>query len=150
MPPSLYPTFDAPETFEQQQQRVVGPTYGRSYYFDFDQGDFRICGAGRCIGADGHTAWQQWCQKTVMTERFAHLIYGPGYGTETATALQQSQREAVQAELERAITEALTADPRTDSVRGFGFSWSGDALAVTFTMVPVVGPPSAMEVMIGG
>lgn len=143
--PNLYPSFDMPELVEQQQTEPA-PKYGKSWLFDFAKGDFVTDGAGRVKGADGHTAWAQWCVKTVLTERFAHVIYSTDYGTEIEQALKQPSRRAVEAELERVITEALLVDPRTERVTDFDFEWDGDIVKVSFTVVPVVGHPERLEV----
>lgn len=147
--PDLYPTFDMPEIIEQQQTEPA-PQYGKSWLFDFEKGDFVTDGAGRVVEADGHTAWAQWCVKAVLTERFAYLVYSSDYGAELEQALKQPSRAAVEAELERAITEALLVDPRTERVTDFAFEWEGDAVKVSFTAVPVIGAPERVEVTIGG
>ncbi|MGD9663290.1 MAG: DUF2634 domain-containing protein [Porticoccaceae bacterium] len=147
--PSLYPTFDMPEIIEQQQTEPA-PQYGKSWLFDFEKGDFVTDGAGRVIEADGYTAWAQWCVKAVLTERFAHVIYSSDYGTELEQAMRQPSRAAAEAELERAITEALLVDPRTERITDFTFEWEGDAVKVGFTAVPVIGTPERVEVRIGG
>ena len=144
--PNLYPVFEMPELMEQQQAQPE-PEYPESYLFDFEKGDFVRDTAGRIVIADGHRAWVQWCVKTVLTERFAYLAYSQNYGTEIETALRQPSRQAVEAELERAITEALLVDPRTEMVRDFRFTWEGDQLQVAFTVVPAVGAPEWLEVM---
>lgn len=143
--PNLYPVFDMPGLVEQQTEPA--PKYGNSWFFDFVKGDFVMDGAGRVLQTDGHTAWAQWCVKTVLTERFAYLAYSQNYGTEIEAALRQPSRQAVEAELERAITEALLVDPRTQVVRDFRITWQGDQLQVAFTVVPAVGDPEWLEVM---
>ena len=144
--PNLYPAFEMPEIVEQARPKPE-PDYPESYLFDFEKGDFVVDGAGRVVVADGYTAWAQWCVKAVLTERFAYLVYGSGYGCELEQARGQPSRQAVEAELERAITEALLMDPRTEVVRGFRFTWEGDQLRVAFTVVPAVGDPEWLEVM---
>lgn len=143
--PNLFPIFEMPELIEQQQTELA-PRYGSSWFFDFGTGDFAIDGAGKVIQTDGHTAWAQWCVKTVLTERFAYLAYSQNYGTEIETALRQPSRQAVEAELERAITEALLVDPRTEIVRDFSFAWQGDEVYVSFTSVPRIGTAERIEV----
>ena len=95
--------------------------------------------------ADGHRAWAQWCVKTVLTERFAYLAYSGNYGVEIDEALKQPTRAAVETEVERTITEALLADPRTYAVRDFSFEWRGNELYVSFTVIPVVGEAVRIE-----
>lgn len=145
--PSLYPAFDMPELIEQQQAEPA-PRYGKSWLFDFEKGDFVLDGAGRPVIVDGHFAWAQWCIKTVLTERFAYLVYSWNYGTEMEGALKQPSRQAVEAELERVITEALLADPRTELVRDFQFEWKSNELNVTFIVTPTIGTPERIEVNI--
>ncbi len=146
--PDLYPVFNMPELIEEQA--VKTPEYGKSWLFDFEKGDFVVDGAGRIVIADGYTAWVQWCVKTVLTQRFAHVVYSFDYGTELEEALKQPSMKAVEAKLERAITEALLADPRTEMVRDFAFEWEGDAVKVSFTAVPVIGEPAQLEVVLNG
>jgi len=145
--PNLYPAFDMPDLVEQQQTEPA-PKYGKSWLFDFAKGDFVLDGAGRIMIADGYTAWAQWCVKTILTQRFAHVIYSFDYGTELEEALKQPSRKAVEAEMERAITEALLADPRTEMVKDFVFEWEGDIVKVSFTAVPVIGEPARLEVVL--
>ena len=146
--PDLYPAFEMPEIVEQQTEPA--PKYGNSWFFDFVKGDFVMDGTGRVIQTDGHAAWAHWCVKAVLTERLAHVIYSSGYGCEVEHARRQPSRQAIEAELERVITEALLADPRTEMVRDFRFSWEGDQLTVIFTAVPVIGNPEVMEVVLSG
>jgi len=98
------------------------------------------------VEADGYQAWAQWCVKAVLTERFAHVIYSDDYGAELEQALKQPSRKAIEAELERVITEALLVDPRTEVVRDFSFEWQGDEMYIAFTAVPVIGTQERIEV----
>lgn len=142
--PNLFPVFDLPAVADPEQASL--PNYPKSLLFDFEQGDFVFDGAGRPVEADGYTAWVQWCQFAVLTERFAHLIYSPDFGAEITKAKNQPNRAAVQSYLEREISEALMIDPRTETVRSFSYAWSGDSLTVSFEIVPTVGEPTRLEV----
>jgi len=141
--PDLYPKFDMPDLVEAVEDTSIA--YPKSYLFDFEKGDFVLDGAGRIVIADGHTAWAQWCVKTVMTERFAYLVYSRNYGAEVEQAIKQPDRALVEMEIERTITEALMVDPRTELVRDFAFRWYADELYVSFTIVPVIGEPARIE-----
>jgi len=144
---NLYPVFDMPALTEQQQTEPA-PTYGKSWFFDFAKGDFVLDGAGKVLQTDGHIAWAHWCVKAVLTERFAHLAYGTDYGCELEQARKQASRQAVEAELERVITEALLADQRTGIVKDFVFSWQGDEVYVTLMAIPVIGTPERINTVI--
>jgi hypothetical protein len=155
--PSIMPTFEMPALAEDTTTNGdIGPKYGKSWFFDFKTGDFVLDGQGRVVELDGHRAWAQWCVKTVLTERFSRIVYGFDYGVELDTARKASTREATEAEVARTVTEALTMDPRTESVSGFTFSWEPDprtgdvGLRVGFTAVPVVGTPERLEVRLNG
>ena len=148
--PDLYPVFETPEIFETQQEQTTTIRYGKSWAFDFEKGEFVLDGGSRVKQTDGHTAWVHWCAKAVITKRQAFLVYGPGYGSEVEDAQKQPSRAATEAEMERAITEALLADPRTETVKDFAFEWKGDQVYVSFTVVPVIGTPERLEVSISG
>lgn len=148
--PDLFPTFEAPPVVEQTAELQPEPSYGRSWLWDFEAGDFVLDGRGRPVEADGYTAWAQWCVKALLTQRFAHVIYSPAYGAELEEALSQPSRKAIEAELERTITEALLVDPRTQAVRDFAFAWAGDKVTVACTVEPAVGAPLHLEVTLGG
>lgn len=146
---SLYPTFPTPPTVTQAQEAVT--KYGQAWAFDFGEGDFVLDGGGRVPVLDGHNAWVQWCTKTILTQRFAHIIYGHGYGCEVEQDMSQAtSRKAVESNVTRAITEALLADARTRAVRDVTFTWSGADLYVTCTVEPVVGSAAKLEVALNG
>lgn len=142
--PDLYPSFEMPALTEQQEVNM--PVYGKSWFFDFEKGDFAVDGAGHIKQTDSHIAWAHWCIKAVLTERFAHLAYGADYGCEIAQAIRQRTREEVEAEIERVITEALLFDTRTQMISNFSFEWVGDSVVVRFVLTPVVGTPERVEV----
>ena len=110
----LYPVFEAPDFVAKKNEENRKQQYKPSVYFDYATGDFRLDGAGRMAGASGREAYMQWCIKTVMTERDAFLAYSTKYGAELETSLAQSDRASVEASLERTITEAIMANPKTE------------------------------------
>lgn len=146
--PELIPVFPSPPLAVDEEARAPGPEYGRAWMFDFERGDFVLDGAGRPVWLDGHAAWAQWCVKAVLVERLAHPIYTPAYGIERVRVA--GDRAAVEAEIARAITEALMADTRTAAVRDFTYAWDGDGVQVGFEVVPVVGTAQRVEVKLRG
>lgn len=129
---SLFPVFDVPEvvTTTAAKERKYNP----SVYFDFEEGDFRRDGAGKVVEADGREAYEQWCLKAAMTERFTCLSYTNDIGTEMVDALSQADRAATESAIERTISEALMVNPRTEYVRNFSFEWNADSLKCNFTV----------------
>ena len=129
---NLFPVFDVPEI--QTPAPAEEQKYKPSVYFDYAMGDFRLDGANKMVIADGKEAWEQWCIKTVLTERLSCLSYSSDIGTELDDALKQAGIDAVESSLERTITEALMVNPRTEYVRGFEFTWASDGLHCDFTV----------------
>lgn len=119
----LYPVFEVPDFVAKKNEENRKQQYKPSVYFDYATGDFRLDGAGRMAGASGREAYMQWCIKAVMTERDAFLTYSTKYGAELETSLAQSDRASVEASLERTITEAIMANPKTEYCRDFTFTW---------------------------
>lgn len=126
---SLFPVFDIPEI---PDSNIEKQKYNPSVYFDFEQGDFLRDGAHRMVTADGKTAYIQWCRKVVETERFTCLAYSGDIGTEMYDALGKGDYSAVESAVERTITEALMANPKTEYVREFEFGWVNADLFVSF------------------
>ncbi len=127
---NLFPVFDVPEIDEPDQTDTR--SYKSSVYFDYGIGDFRRDGAHRMTSSTGKEAYIQWCIKTVQTERDAFLAYSTNIGTEIETELAQGDRESVESELEKTITEALMVNNHTEYVRGFEFVWNADSINVSF------------------
>ncbi|MCE5171363.1 DUF2634 domain-containing protein [Paenibacillus profundus] len=98
----------------------------RTYRLDTESG--RIAGM-----TDGLEALRQAVLKILLTERFAHLIYSPDYGSELRAHIGYSLG-FVQSELQRTITEALMQDDRVLRVDEFAFEQQGDSLHVRFTV----------------
>lgn len=95
--------------------------------------------AGRIAGmTDGLEAMRQAVLKILLTERFAHLIYSPDYGSELRAHIGYSLG-FVQSELQRTISEALMQDDRILRVNEFAFEQKGDSLHVRFTVETSVG-----------
>jgi uncharacterized protein YndB with AHSA1/START domain len=148
--PTLFPTFPAPPAVVQNTG-VGGVRYGRSWEFDFAKGDFKVDGTGRVHGVDGHSAWVQWCVKTVLTPRRAYLAFTAGYGCEVEDAMRlAASRREVESEVTRTVTEALLGDSRTRAVSNFAFTWNGDEIHVSFTAEPIIGTAERLEVELNG
>ncbi|MGH2351095.1 MAG: DUF2634 domain-containing protein [Chloroflexota bacterium] len=147
---ALFPTWPMPQTVAQRQQAQPSVAYPRSYAFDFEAGDFLVDGAGRVPTLDGHRTWAQWVLKTVLTQRFAHLVYSARYGLDLARVLGQPQPAVATAEFQREVTEALLTDRRTRAVSNVTVTRRGDEATATFTAMPTVGAPDTIEVTLRG
>ena len=146
----LYPTFEVPSIVDESEN--TGIIYRPSVFFDFETGDFRMDGNGRLQVATEFEAWEQWCMKTVRTQRFAWLAYTDNMGVEMIEAFAEPTRATQQAAMERTIKEALLADPykRTLDVRDFQWKWITDAVEATFKIVGQEGQIVTVNVTLSG
>ena len=126
----LFPITDVPEVEVQETEYDID--YKRSVAWDIEKGDFIIDGANKIVQCEGQEAFRIWCYKMAMTERYSCFAYGDEIGTEMEKATEEEEQEAVELEIERAITEAITVNPRTEYVRDFSFIWNADEVICTF------------------
>lgn len=88
---------------------------------------------------DGLDAMKQAIYKILSTERYQYTIYSENYGVELLD-LCGEPASYVCPELERRISEALTADERIESVTDFEFDLSEKGVVhVSFTAYTVFG-----------
>jgi hypothetical protein len=118
---------------EENTEEEEDAGYKPSIFFDFDTGDFVVNHDGKLKEASGFEAWMQWCQKTLMTQRYAHEGYSTDIGIDYESALKADSREEAESILQREIEEALMADPseRTLYVGNITFEWAADDCLVT-------------------
>lgn len=110
----------------------TGVTFGRSWLFDFEAGEFVVTPTRKISVAEDTAAWVMWCEKAVRTPRYRHLIYSRDYGHEYDDLIGKSYSRAVmESEIERMTRDALMVDPRTAGVDIFTFEWSGEACRFT-------------------
>ena len=74
----------------------------------------------------------------LSVERFQYPIYSYNYGVELVDLIGRP-KDFVMSEVKRRITEALTQDDRIDSVDGWNFESTKNALIVTFTVHSIYG-----------
>ena len=104
----------------------------RTYKLDFERK--RIGGM-----IDNEQAIMQMVMKILYTERYAYVIYSSQYGVELDRMIGQDY-DFIVSDLERTITEALTADDRIIDITDFQINKIGiDKMEVSFTVNSVVG-----------
>lgn len=121
---------------EDDTEEVIG--YKIAPYFDTKSGDFILNGSGQVITADEITAYTQWCENIIATDRYNHDSYSDDIGIDYEEVFQAGSREEAEAILESEISEALESDPygRTQYVQNVSFEWIGpDALNVLVEVV---------------
>jgi hypothetical protein len=99
----------------------------RTYKLDFERK--RIGGM-----IDNEQAIMQMVMKILSTERYAYVIYSSQYGVELDRMIGQDY-DFIVSDLERTITEALTADDRVIDITDFQTNKIGiDKMEVSFTV----------------
>lgn len=135
------------ETEESENDEV---SFGRSWRFDFDSGDFVMTPTRKVAAADETAAWVMWCQKAIRTPRYRHLIYSRGHGEEFDELIGKGySRDVQESEIRRMVTEALMVDPRTASVGEFTFEWRNDACYFTCRISNVRDEGAVLEGSVG-
>lgn len=138
-----------PEYSPQLQAGDVAETaqMGKSFLFDFDQGDF-VVRDGKLQVVEGLEALRVWIKKVLSTEKFKFKIYNTGesneYGTTTLLELVNSGHPPffIQAEIQREVTEALLRNPEITGVGEFTFLRERRTLIVGFTVNSIYGTTS--------
>lgn len=131
MTEGLYPVFDIPTTDLEDEENQI--SYLPAPMFDFEQGDFIRDPLNRVVMCDGREAYQQWCTKMIGTELGACIAY-TDCGISGEDAMAELTREGIQTAYQRTITEALMMHPNTERIYDFEFEWSGDEMAIAFTV----------------
>lgn len=145
--PELYPEYDT-TLLEDAEETAV--EYKRSYFFDFEKGDFARTGGNKVIESTGTEAWEQWCIKALMTARYACFAY-LNHGSEILDSLNTPDRKEAESNIRRTIVETLKANPKTDRVDDIVFDWlAPDGAEVSCKIVGVDGQTGLINVKLGG
>lgn len=115
--------------------------------FNFATGKFEFETVDGFAMTSGVDLLRQWCYKALYTRRFDYLAYSHNYGSEIENVLIGSTlfMETIVAEVERYITECVTAHPLIYSAQNFSFSEDSDVLFFRCTVLSYYG-----EFEIGG
>lgn len=130
---SLFPVADVGDFTEEEESYIAD--FKPSLAWDCEKGDFVRSMDNKILMTDGVEAFKVWCIKAVATERFTCLAYDDDIGAEMEDAFQEFDSDAVELAVERTIVETLKANPRTESVENFLFTWKPDAVEVSFDVV---------------
>lgn len=96
--------------------------------------------------ADGIEAVKQAVYKILSTERYEYIAYSWNYGLYTLDLIGEDP-DYVCAELERRISEALTADDRIESVDNYEFDVQENKVKCSFVVNSTYGTISAEKVV---
>lgn len=104
-----------------------------SYTYKLDMEKNRIKGF-----VDNQDSISQVVYKILTTERYKHEIYSWNYGVELNDLIGKPM-PYVYPEIERRVTEALTADDRIEGVSDFKFESRGNSVICSFTVNTIFG-----------
>lgn len=144
--PELFPSSLTTPTVapEATQNRQV--TFGKSWRFDFDTGEFVLTPTGKVAESLDIEAWAEWCKKALFTARYRFMIYSRNYGNEFEDLIGRGlNRAAKESEIRRIATECLMADPRTAKVGNFTFEWLQDGVIFSCEVSNVRGESATVE-----
>lgn len=126
---------------EESEDNEEDAGYVEGIFFDFASGDFIRSHDGSFQVATGFEAWAQWCQKNLMTQRYAHESYSTDFGVDYEGAFESDDIEETKSILSREIEEALLADPsgRTMAVGNIEFETEADNCIITVNVQGIDG-----------
>ena len=137
MAEQLYPVFEIPSMEEQEDDSAV---YADDYFwpgplFDFEKGDFAQNGANQVIMVDGYDEYMIWVMKCIRTQIGSCQSY-PEFGIDIEGSIAEESHEAIEAALEKTITDGLMRNPRTERIFNFEITFNGDSISVYFIVEP--------------
>lgn len=117
------------------------PTIGKSFLFDFKKGDF-VFKDGKLVVLEGMEALKMWIIKVIRTEKFRFRIYentefenDEQYGVMLEDLIGSNfDREFIEAEIEREVTEALLLHEYIISVDEWQFERNSKKMTVSFAV----------------
>lgn len=117
------------------------PTIGKSFLFDFKKGDF-VMKDGKLVVLEGMEALKMWIIKVIRTEKFRFRIYentefenDEQYGVMLEDLIGSNfDREFIEAEIEREVTEALLLHEYIISVDEWQFERNSKKMTVSFAV----------------
>jgi len=129
------------------------PQIGRSFLFDFNEGDF-VIRDGRPVEVTGIEAVKTWIEKTIRTEKYRYKVYERKDKNEYGVVLEDLivgnnfPHSFVEAELKREITQALKRHPMIASLSDWKIEKKNPALKISFRVNLIDGNNFAQEVSI--
>ncbi len=130
---NLFPIDDNFETVVINNTNTYKYNLKKSYAFDFEKGEFILKANGDIALVDDLKAYEQWCVKALKTKRYSKNAYTELYGQELNTILGLGlNRNAMELEIERMVSETIMVHPRTKTVNNFTFNWQNNDSEVIF------------------
>lgn len=149
MPDSVFENVDESDTEGTLDESFTG--YLPSAYFSGS--DFQRDGTHQIVEASGVDAWQQWCEKCLLTQKGASPYYPQNFGLDLQAAFGTHDKSLTENILSREIKDSLEADPyhRLSSITSMTFSWMSEStLQVSLQLTGIEGSSISISVTMGG
>ena len=126
LPKINLPTLIKPRNSNSKYTQKISPKY------NWASEEFEFSPDGRIKMSTPQESFENWAVKVACTERYTRLAYSDNYGVEFEKIATMNDIEAAKSEIIRQITEAIGANPETESVKNFIFEHEGDEVIVSF------------------
>ncbi|MBE6722284.1 MAG: DUF2634 domain-containing protein [Ruminococcaceae bacterium] len=149
MPDSVFENVDESDTEGTLDESFTG--YLPSAYFSGS--DFQRDGTHQIVEASGVDAWQQWCEKCLLTQKGASPYYPQNFGLDLQAAFGTHDKSLTENILSREIKDSLEADPyhRLSSITSMTFAWmSENTLQVSLQLTGIEGSSISVSATLGG
>ena len=147
----MFPIIEVEENLITQEK---DESIGKTYLFDFDEGEF-ILKDGKLVIANELQAIEMWIRKVISTEKFKFKIYekpeeekDEEYGITIKNLIgKKLPREMIQSEIKREITKVLLEHPNIEKLSDFEVSQDGLKVIIKFKVSLVDGTVITQEVI---
>lgn len=107
--------------------------------WNFDT-DTAIFANGAPVMVSGAQAVAIWCWHALHTERWAHVIFSPSYGSEISTLIGQTwTSDLKKAQVSQYLNECLCANAYVQSLDDMQITFDGTTVFATFTLCTIYG-----------
>lgn len=102
----------------------------KEYAWDFQKNDF-LLKDGKPYIVEGIEALKIWILKALKTERYNHLAYSWGYGSELSTVIgSKFKNSEIKSDLKSIVEDVLLMHPQIKSVNRISANQTGRSLSI--------------------
>lgn len=131
--------FPAVEVNSHLEETTFKNTFGKTYLFDFETGEF-VMKDGKLVIASEIEAIQMWVTKIILTEKFKFKIYekevdqkNQEYGVTFKSLIGlKLPKEMIYSEISRELGETLKKHPQIDKISGLEIKSEGGKYTIEF------------------
>lgn len=122
-----------PEDIEEENTAEDELPVYTDWAFDFENNRLKRKNAVPFL-VEGEEALKFWIYKALNTLKGSYKAYSDEFGIDFRELIGETDREIIEAELERLITEALTVSPYISDVTDFEFNFEGGRVTCSFAV----------------